>query len=233
MERHKRDWILGGIGVCLLAGAAVLWASNRQPPPASPLSPFAAVHTAARTEVPVLFESPPFDFVDQDGKRTTQGELRGKIWIADFIFTHCAGSCPKVTAAMVELQKAIEDPDVRFVSFSVDPDRDDPRTLKDYAATNNTGEDRWMLLRPPDRKAVTLVAQRMAALAHSADPKDTILHTDFFILIDQNGHVRGLYDSKDRGALERLKADVNTIARQRAMEKIRSETGTASTRGAI
>src|SRR5205823_282169 len=111
----------------------------------------------------------------QNGQPTNDAQLHGRIWIADFIFTHCAGSCPKVTAKFVDLQKAIDLPDVRFVSFSVDPERDDPHTLKDYAAKNHTGEDRWLLLRPPDRKAIVQVALRMAAMGYSSDVNDKIL----------------------------------------------------------
>ena len=72
-----------------------------------------------------------------------------------------------------------------------------------------------MLLRPADKDAVLLVAKRMAAIARSTDAHDTILHTDFFILIDQDGKVRGLYDSKNDAEVEKLKADAMTLAAQR------------------
>jgi protein SCO1/2 len=156
--------------------------------------------------------------VDQDNKPTGDEQLRGRVWIGDFIFTHCAGACPLVTAKFVELQKSLEDPDIRFVSFSVDPERDDPKTLKDYGKKNNP-DDRWMLLRPPDRAAVFNVAQRMAAIAKSTDSHDEILHTDFFILIDPAGKVRGLYDSKKDSDVERLKHDARALIRQRAAEQ--------------
>jgi protein SCO1/2 len=156
---------------------------------------------------------------DQHGQPTGDGQLKGKVWIADFIFTHCAGSCPKVTAKFVDLQKGITDPDIRFVSFSVDPDRDDPKTLKQYSDDHNAGDNRWMLLRPADREAILHVAQRMSAVTPSHDAHDSILHTDFFILIDPAGKVRGLYDSKSDQDVERLKTDAAMLSAQRIVDK--------------
>jgi protein SCO1/2 len=225
---HRRRWIAAAIAVVgvFSLGGVVYWSQAK---PAQPsLSPFAAAIRTASQErkIPVLFQAPQFEgFVDQSGKKTGTNALDGRIWVADFIFTHCAGSCPLVTGKFVALQKSIDDPNVRFVSFSVDPDRDDPATLKDYAGKNNTGEDRWMLLRPPDKQAIFHLAQRMAAIAHGPDADDTIMHTDFFILVDPTGHVRGLYDSKDAPSMEHLQADIAALSRQRAMEAAAAKQG--------
>jgi protein SCO1/2 len=207
--------------VAAAAGVGVFWSLREKPP--SNLSAFivpASVKERQQKGVPpVMFQAPNFEMTDQHGQPAGDKALRGKVWIADFIFTHCAGSCPRVTGKFVELQKAINDPDIRFVSFSVDPARDDPNTLKAYGEKNNAGDARWMLLRPADQKAVLQVAQRMAAVARSADVHDTILHTDFFILIDPEGKVRGLYDSKNEAEVEKLKADAAVLASQRRLEK--------------
>src|SRR5438874_2587823 len=85
--------------------------------------------------LPISFATPQFSgFPDQDNVPFSRESLRGKVWIVDFIFTHCANTCPKMTSKRVELQKLIPDPRVTFLSFSVDPDRDDRATRKSYAA---------------------------------------------------------------------------------------------------
>jgi cytochrome oxidase Cu insertion factor (SCO1/SenC/PrrC family) len=212
--------LLAVLGVCVVAGAAMLWA-NRPPPP-SKMSAFIVPEevkngTARTGPPPVMFEAPKFQMTDQNGQPAGDKALHGKVWIADFIFTHCAGACPKVTAKFVELQKEINDPEIRFVSFSVDPARDDPATLKEYGDKNNAGDMRWMLLRPADQKEILHVAQRMAAVAPSANAHDSILHTDFFILIDPDGKVRGLYDSKSDKDVQRLKTDAAMLIAQRSV----------------
>src|SRR3954464_5215999 len=113
MTTRGKRWTAAGIAVFGIAAAGGMgWWMNRQPVQSS-MSPFAsAVQTAAATatpreQVPVLFDSPAFECVSQDGQRTSNTELKGRIWVADFIFTHCAGSCPKVTAKFTELQKEI------------------------------------------------------------------------------------------------------------------------------
>jgi protein SCO1/2 len=208
--------IITGVIACAAGGAALFVLRERPPQNTleSVLAPKISAAEAAKGEPPVMFAAPKFDFVNQDGKQTANKQLQGRIWIADFIFTHCAGSCPLVTAKLVQVQKDLNDPELRFVSFSVDPERDDPTTLKDYGEKNHSGDSRWLLLRPPDRKAVMLVAQKMAAITHSVDAHDSILHTDFFVLIDQTGKVRGLYDSKQDHEIERLKSDIRVLSKK-------------------
>src|SRR4051794_10377885 len=106
MERGR--WTFSAVLGAIAIGAVVvgtLWLMNR-PERATTgpgLSPFAEV-LKPRDKVPVMFDAPAFDFTDQNGQRAQNTELRGKVWVADFIFTHCAGACPKVTAKFVELQ---------------------------------------------------------------------------------------------------------------------------------
>ena len=86
-----------------------------------------------REGLPVLFAAPSLGgLIDQDGRTISADALRGNVWICDFVFTHCAGPCPKMTSMMADLQQRITRPDVKLVSFSVDPERDTPAVLKEY-----------------------------------------------------------------------------------------------------
>src|SRR5215217_5286728 len=77
---------------------------------------------------------PTFQLTNQNGQPFGSGQLAGKIWIADFIYTTCPGPCPMISGRMSELQKPLAKSDVHLVSFSVDPVKDTPAVLRDYAA---------------------------------------------------------------------------------------------------
>ena len=107
---------------------------------------------------PQVYESvPAFSMVDQNGRDLTDKDLLGHVWVCDFVFTNCAGPCRLMSEKMVALQKAVGDPRVRFISFSVDPRRDTPEQLKQYAAMYNPGESRWSLLTSERRKIDTSI----------------------------------------------------------------------------
>src|SRR5256885_7300127 len=92
---------------------------------------------------------PEFVFVNQDGKNFDSAQLRGKIWIADFIYTTCPGPCPMISSRMSELQKPLGKTDVHLVSFSVDPEKDTPDVLHRYAEKLQAEPDRWDFLTGP------------------------------------------------------------------------------------
>jgi protein SCO1/2 len=77
---------------------------------------------------------PDFSLVERSGKKITLSDLRGKVWIADFVYTHCTDTCPLQSADMAKLQERwMNESDVELVSFSIDPGRDTPHVLSQYA----------------------------------------------------------------------------------------------------
>jgi protein SCO1 len=148
----------------------------------------------ANESLPTLWPVPRFALVDQAGQIRTLDELRGSVWIADFIFTHCSSVCPVLTAKMVQVQRAIRDPRVRFVSFSVDPDRDTPDALREYAGRWAPDETRWTLLATTKQSLAVVVAGMKTFVQPQSDP-NAELHTSEFFLVDGQGRLRGLYDA--------------------------------------
>jgi len=105
------------------AGLAVLALELLMRQVGSPPGPSPSVYRLSRNAnepLPVLWQVPEYRLVDQDGRTRTPEELRGSVWIADFIFTSCKSVCPVLSAKMVQVQRAISDPRLKFVSFSVD-----------------------------------------------------------------------------------------------------------------
>jgi protein SCO1 len=149
---------------------------------------------SANEPLPTLWAAPRFALVDQTGQIRSSDELRGSVWIADFIFTHCSSVCPILTAKMVQIQRAIRDPRVRFVSFSVDPDRDTRDALREYARRWAPDETRWTLLATTKQTLAAVVAGMKTFVQTQSDPNSE-LHTSEFFLVDGQGRLRGLYDT--------------------------------------
>ncbi|HVV49461.1 MAG TPA: SCO family protein [Polyangia bacterium] len=133
-----------------------------------------------------------FAATDQDGRAVSRADLAGHRWVADFIFTSCAGICPTLTARLAALRRRVADPAARFVSFSIDPDRDTPAVLQAYAARWGPRDPRWRLLHA-DAATLARVAASLGARGAGG------LHNDRFFLVDDAGFVRGGFASGDPG----------------------------------
>ena len=159
---------------------------------------------------------PPFSLIERSGKTTTLADLRGTIWIADFIYTTCQDTCPMQTAEMAQLQEQWKDrPGLKLVSFSVDPEKDTTEVLSRYANRYKADSQRWLFLTGAKEEIGRLVQEgfRLSAVALSSGGKkdSVIMHSPRFVLIDKQAEIRGYYDSRDQQALERLKKDVATL----------------------
>ncbi len=197
----------------------VLWASallvwrwlHSQTGPSADTAAWNPWYSSQNGELPILWDAPPFSYPDQNGRTLTDEDLHGHIWIADFFFTSCTSICPMMTAKMAHLQKTIADREVRFVSFSVDPDHDKPAVLKQYAGMWKADESRWKFL-STNRKDLAATAEGMRTFVQAPSEDSPIQHSGLFILTDKDGHVRGVYDSSDDTALRRLVRDAARLA---------------------
>jgi cytochrome oxidase Cu insertion factor (SCO1/SenC/PrrC family) len=117
----------------------------------------------------ILGTVPDFSLLERGGRRVTLADFRGKVWIASFIYTHCTDTCPLQSARMARLQEDLRaEPDVRLVSITVDPERDTPRVLAEYAARFSADRDRWLFL-TGEKMAIYALAQEGFHLP-AADP---------------------------------------------------------------
>jgi protein SCO1/2 len=160
--------------------------------------------------LPVLYDAPQFSLTDQDGKTFTRQQLLGHPWIADFFFTTCASLCPAMSGHMADFQDKIS-PDVRLVSFSVDPARDTPPVLKDYAARYHAQPGRWIFL-TGDEASQEAVIRGMKLIFSPAEGINPIQHDQRFILVDARGRLRAVYDSLSNADLDKLVRDANELA---------------------
>src|SRR5258706_1040176 len=163
---------------------------------------------------------PDFSLTERSGRKTSLADLRGHVWIADFIYTQCRDTCPLQTANMAKLQQQWSgEPDLRLVSYSVDPEHDTPQALARYAKRFNADAQRWLFLTGNKDQITRLVEdgfhQSLAGAQSRQGHQSVMLHSPRFILVDRAAQIRGSYDSNDRQSMQRLKADVADLLNQR------------------
>ena len=166
--------------------------------------------------LPVFYDAPKFSLTDQQDRPFGSDDLRGKVWVADFIFTTCPGACPKMTMKMSGLQRAVPDKDVHLVSFTVDPERDTPAVLRQYAQSFDADPARWHFLTGEKAALFDAAAGLKLSAAPAGQFGPEIVHAEKFLLVDGAGKVRGIYDSNDEQDLKKLAADAASLADRQA-----------------
>lgn len=193
---------------------------------------------AAATSMPALGQVADFTLTERDGRPVSGADLAGQVWVADFIFTRCGSTCPRMTARMAQLASELADrSEVRFVSFTVDPIYDTPEILTRYAETYAADPERWLFLtgsreiiyhlaRDSFRLGVEEVATMdtatmdTAAIEAAAGPAgehsaaEPFIHSTRFVLVDRRGRIRGYYDSTEEAKVIKLRRDVLTLLRE-------------------
>jgi len=158
---------------------------------------------------------PEFTLINQDGKDFGLADLRGKIWIADFIYTTCPGPCPMISNRMSELQKPLEKTDVHLVSFTVDPAKDTPQVLRGYAEKLEAEPGRWDFLTGPQSAIYDLSRNGFKlAVSDGSHAKGIPVHSTRMILVDRRGEIRGYYDAVEPDAITKLVADATHLLRE-------------------
>lgn len=154
---------------------------------------------------------PAFELLNQDGKPWLPDSLRGRMHVADFFFTRCPGICKELSRNMAEVQKEVKYAydkarDIRLVSYSIDPRRDSTAALRDYAARYRAQPGLWSFV-TGDRKRIFNLLEKGYLVPVADDVKggeDGFFHSNFFILVDPELRIRGIYNmDKDNEAAER------------------------------
>jgi protein SCO1/2 len=195
--------------VGLLATAlAVLWSFIREGAP-----PVATL--------PIYQQLTGFTLTNQAGEVVTLETLRGRLWVADIIFTRCAGPCPKMTANMSRLHDALAgNPKVSLVTLTADPVNDTPEVLQHYAERYGSRGPQWQFL-TGDKQQIQNLAIKGFKLALVESPnadrqagEDLFIHSTKFILVDAVGRIRGYYEGLEPESQKKLLHDVNLVLRK-------------------
>ena len=161
--------------------------------------------------LPVIGNIPDFEFVNSEGETITLTSLKGKVWVADFIFTTCNMACPIMTGNMNIIHKKYkQNDDVRLVSISVYPDYDTPEVLTKYAAQYNADTNRWYFLTGEESTVQEVIKDGFKI----GDYEDIIFHSEKFALVDRSGMIRAYYNGMKTEDMKKLKKDINSLLKQ-------------------
>jgi protein SCO1/2 len=153
-------------------------------------------------KLPYYGQIADFTLTNQEGQVTTLADLTNHVWVADIIFTRCAGPCPHMTAQMKSLQdKLPNDTLTKFVTLTTDPDYDSPAILKRYGQHYDADFSRWIFLTGTKSEVANLAAGSLKLGSTPIAPKDQLnaadlfIHTTIFVLIDKHARLRGVYET--------------------------------------
>ncbi|MCP4507493.1 MAG: SCO family protein, partial [Fuerstiella sp.] len=207
--------------IALLILGFLLWPAFFQEQPDGPDQAVSTVDPPADSEddsgIPRLGAAPEFELVDQTGAAYSSAQLRGKVWIVNFMFTRCASTCPIQTMRLAEAQTALSaDPvwdGIRFVSITVDPEYDSPDVLQQYASGYQADQEHWKFL-TGSRDAIWKLSAEGFGLPVRDDAQNAqmpILHDPRFIVVDRLGRMRGVFDSQSTEAIAELRKTLELI----------------------
>ncbi len=156
---------------------------------------------------------PPYAFLAHDSSLFTNERVAGKIHIANFFFTSCPAICPAMIEQMRRLQEATTDiEELTFLSHTIDPVRDSIPRLREYIAERNLKTDNWFFLYGPKDEVYVLGEEGYMINAMEDEyAEGGFLHSEHFVLIDREGHIRGLYDGTDVNEVNQLEKDIRML----------------------
>lgn len=205
MKSKKSIWIATTIvGVVMIAAIFIVYKSTA--PLKEPALPFYGPQQG-KGEPHYVSE---FSLLDQDSNIVTMNKFHNKIYVADFFFTTCKGICPIMTEQMISAYKAYQDnPDVLFLSHSVDPETDTPSRLKRYAHNRGIEGEKWTFVTGDKKQIYDLARYSYLVDASVGDGGPTdFVHTENFALVDRKGRIRGYYDGTDSISVKKLIGDI-------------------------
>ncbi len=182
---------------------------------------------AAAKPLPVYGKIADFTLTNQVGRVVTLADLKEEVWVADIIFTRCAGPCPKMTRQMKALQAALPaGSSTKLVTLTTDPDYDTPPIMQAYAQRFAADPARWLFLTGTKQQIADLAigSLKLAAVekqpAERQSPVDLFIHSTIIVVVDKRGQLRGVFETLGEGTdPEQAKSQILAAVRQLERER--------------
>jgi protein SCO1/2 len=165
----------------------------------------------------VFQQIPDFRLTSQQGKPVTLQHLENKVFVANFIFTSCQGVCKKMSSQMTRVQQAFtQEPKVKLLSFTVDPERDTLQALQQYASRYGAHDKQWLFLTGAKQEIYKLAIEgfKLPVMQVPGTLPDFI-HSEKFVLVDARRHVRGIYDGTSEDDVDRLITEIKILLQEK------------------
>lgn len=164
------------------------------------------------TPLPVMGSIPQFEMTNSKGESFGTNDLTGNIWVADFIFTTCAGPCPIMSTEMADIHKTfLDEYDIRTVSYTVNPDYDTPEILAEYSKRYDADRSQWHFLTAPYEDIQSIIKNGFKM----GDIEEIVFHSTRFALVDRNMNIRGYYTGTEAEDVEKLKRDISRLSSEK------------------
>ncbi|MCP2043971.1 SCO family protein [Pontibacter sp. HSC-36F09] len=207
------------LSAALLGLSAVAWQSCSSPAEQAGGLPYLGERQLVQREVngqqvtdTVYHRIPDFAFINQDSQVVTSLTVQDKVYVTDFFFTTCPTICPKMKSQMLRIYEAFEDdPRVMLLSHTIDPKHDTVAVLRDYADRLQVNSDKWQFVTGEKDSIYSIALQYMVSAMEDEEEPGGFVHSGAFVLVDQNRHVRGIYDGTDPAQVDRLLRDIPTL----------------------
>ena len=157
-------------------------------------------------ELRVIGSVADFTLTNQDGQITSLADLTNHVWVADIIFTRCAGPCPRMTGQMKSLQNSLPPGShAKLVTLTTDPGNDSPAVLKKYGQHFDADFSRWTFLTGTKAQIAALASDSLKLSAVPVKPEDRkddadlFIHTTIFVVVDKHAQLRGIFETGGDG----------------------------------
>lgn len=175
--------------------------------------PLDSVYENGKYKVTSYHIIPDYTLIDQDGKIFKGKNLKGSIYVADFFFTSCPSTCPKMTNQLKRIQEAYaSSPDIKIVSYTVDPGHDNVEVLKNFATKNDAIPSKWFFVTGV-KDSIYNLAQTgyYISAGEEKTSSEAFLHSTKLILVDKEGRIRGYYDGIAQSEVYRLITEIKVL----------------------
>ncbi len=158
-----------------------------------------------------------FSFQNQENKTISRADVEGKVFVAEYFFTTCGTICPIMNQQMMRIQEAYKNnPDLKILSFTVDPDIDDVKQMKTYADGHGADPNQWYFLTGNKEDLYSLARKsffilKPAEAENLGDAGSDFIHTNNFVLVDQKLRIRGYYDGTNPKEVDKLIQDIQIL----------------------
>jgi len=172
-----------------------------------------------KSRLPPIGRVSPFSFTNQDGKKVTEKDVAGKVFVAEYFFTTCKSWCPIMHANMkIVYERFKNEKDFLILAHTCDPGTDSAERLKKYADSLNVDTDKWIFLTGTKdslyrqaRHSYKIDDPNNNPLSNEVD----FLHSQFFSLVDKKGNVRSIYEGNERKDVERMINEIEALLKEK------------------
>jgi protein SCO1 len=211
MFKGKINWFLLLMGP-VIGFSGMYFYLKKEQRPVRTLAYFGPKH-ALKVNDTAYHSVPPFFFIDQFGKKVTENDVKGKVYVTDFFFTTCKSICPVMSHELERVYTKFHDRnDFLIISHTVDPETDSVLQLMDYAKLHGVKDNKWRFVTGEKKHLYELARKGYLLNAEEGDGgEEDFIHTQNFALIDKERHIRGFYDGTDSIEINRLITDINCL----------------------